>query len=184
MDIDCSASRPSVRPASHAGSSGEREVSDRSADHDRQMQISPGTICRHSYRQRSHSDAQAAGPHPGSCSASGVGMGQVNPSRPLKVALLLPGPITDGTFCSAADKGIKAAEQKFPNIKVTMQENISFCPIGRGDARLCPRWLRRRDRPWVPVRRAGYEVAQGISQDLVHRQYRKGSRRTQPRVVR
>ena len=51
---------------------------------------------------------------------------QVNPSRPLKVALLLPGTITDGTFCSAADKGMKAAEKKFPNIKVTMQENISF----------------------------------------------------------
>ncbi|MFZ0126426.1 MAG: hypothetical protein WAL48_19845, partial [Xanthobacteraceae bacterium] len=48
------------------------------------------------------------------------GWSQVNPSRPLKVALLLPGPITDGTFCSAANKGIKAAEQKFPNINVTM----------------------------------------------------------------
>ena len=34
------------------------------------------------------------------------GWSQVNPSRPLKVALLLPGPITDGTFCSAANKGI------------------------------------------------------------------------------
>jgi basic membrane protein A len=54
------------------------------------------------------------------------GWSQVNPSRPLKVALLLPGPITDGTFCSAANKGMKAAEQKFPNIKVTMQENIPF----------------------------------------------------------
>jgi basic membrane protein A len=51
---------------------------------------------------------------------------QTDPKRPLKVALLLPGTVTDGTFCSAADKGIKAAEKKFPNIKVTMQENISF----------------------------------------------------------
>src|SRR5262245_65215850 len=54
------------------------------------------------------------------------GWGQANPSRPLKVALLLPGPITDGTFNSAANKGMKAAEKKFPNIKVTTQENITF----------------------------------------------------------
>ncbi len=54
------------------------------------------------------------------------GWGQTDPSRPLKVALLLPGPVTDGTFNSAADKGIKAAQQKFPNIKVTVQENITF----------------------------------------------------------
>src|SRR5262245_56830085 len=56
-----------------------------------------------------------------------AGLTQANPpSRPLKVALLLPGPITDGTFNSAANKGMKAAEQKFPNIKVTTQENITF----------------------------------------------------------
>ena len=55
-----------------------------------------------------------------------AGWTQTNPSRPLKVALLLPGPVTDGTFNSAADKGMKAAQQKFPNIKVTVQENITF----------------------------------------------------------
>jgi basic membrane protein A len=55
-----------------------------------------------------------------------AGFTQATPVKTLKVALLLPGPITDGTFCSAANKGIKAAEQKFPNIKVTMQENIPF----------------------------------------------------------
>jgi basic membrane protein A and related proteins len=54
------------------------------------------------------------------------GWAQADSSRPLKVALLLPGPVTDGTFNSAADKGIKAAERKFPSIKVTVQENISF----------------------------------------------------------
>ena len=54
------------------------------------------------------------------------GWAQSNSTRPLRVALLLPGPVTDGTFNSAADKGIKAAERKFPNIKVTVQENISF----------------------------------------------------------
>jgi len=55
-----------------------------------------------------------------------AGWAQTDPSRPLKVALLLPGPVTDGTFNSAADKGMKAAQQKFPNIKVTVQENITF----------------------------------------------------------
>jgi len=44
----------------------------------------------------------------------------------LKVALILPGAITDGTFSSAADKGIKAAQKKFPQIKVSVRENTSF----------------------------------------------------------
>ncbi len=43
----------------------------------------------------------------------------------LKVALVLPGPITDGTFNSAAHKGIKKAEKKY-DIKVSIQENTSF----------------------------------------------------------
>lgn len=43
----------------------------------------------------------------------------------LKVALVLPGPITDGTFSTAAYKGIKEAEKKY-DIKVSIQENTSF----------------------------------------------------------
>lgn len=43
-----------------------------------------------------------------------------------KVALILPGAITDGTFSSAANKGIKAAQEKFPQIKVSIRENTSF----------------------------------------------------------
>jgi len=43
---------------------------------------------------------------------------QVDPHRPLKVALVLPGPVSDGTFNSAAAKGIKAAQAKYPNITV------------------------------------------------------------------
>ncbi len=43
----------------------------------------------------------------------------------LRVALVLPGPITDGTFNSAAYQGIKAAEQKY-KIKVSIQENTTF----------------------------------------------------------
>ena len=43
----------------------------------------------------------------------------------LRVALVLPGPITDGTFNSAAYQGIKQAEQKY-KIKVSIQENTSF----------------------------------------------------------
>jgi basic membrane protein A len=41
------------------------------------------------------------------------------------VALVLPGPITDGTFNSAAYQGIKAAEKKY-KIKVSVQENTTF----------------------------------------------------------
>jgi len=47
----------------------------------------------------------------------------------LKVALVLPGSVTDGTFNSAAAKGIKAAENKFPNIKVSIRENTGFADI-------------------------------------------------------
>ncbi len=46
----------------------------------------------------------------------------------LRVALVLPGPITDGTFNSAAHQGIKAAEQKY-KIKVAIQENTQFAQI-------------------------------------------------------
>lgn len=53
-------------------------------------------------------------------------------TKQLKVGLILPGPITDGTFNSTAYKGIKAAEKKY-NIKVSIQENVS---IAAGEAAL------------------------------------------------
>lgn len=46
-------------------------------------------------------------------------------SKQLNVALVLPGPVSDGTFNSAANVGIKAAEKKY-NIKVSIQENVTF----------------------------------------------------------
>lgn len=49
-----------------------------------------------------------------------------DPKRPLKVALVLPGPITDGTFNSAANKGIEAAKKRFPNIQVSVRENTAM----------------------------------------------------------
>ncbi len=49
-------------------------------------------------------------------------------AKTLKVALVLPGPITDGTFNSAAHKGIKAAEKKY-DIKVSIRENTKFAEI-------------------------------------------------------
>lgn len=54
----------------------------------------------------------------------GLALGQQKTE--LKVALILPGSATDGTFSSAAVKGIKAAQQKFPQIKVSVRENTSF----------------------------------------------------------
>jgi basic membrane protein A and related proteins len=42
--------------------------------------------------------------------------------------LVLPGPITDGTFNSAAYKGIKKAEKRF-NLKISVQENTSMAKI-------------------------------------------------------
>ncbi len=46
-------------------------------------------------------------------------------AQTLKVGLVLPGPITDGTFNTAAYQGIKEAEKKY-DIKVSVQENTPF----------------------------------------------------------
>jgi basic membrane protein A len=46
-------------------------------------------------------------------------------TKQLRVGLVLPGPISDGTYNSAAHQGIKAAEKKY-NIKVSIQENTGF----------------------------------------------------------
>lgn len=45
-----------------------------------------------------------------------------------RVALVLPGPITDGTFNSAANKGIEAARAKY-DIEVVVRENTDFAQI-------------------------------------------------------
>ena len=45
--------------------------------------------------------------------------------RPLRVGLVLPGPITDGTFNSAAHDGIKKAQAKY-KLDVSIQENTTF----------------------------------------------------------
>jgi basic membrane protein A and related proteins len=50
-------------------------------------------------------------------------LAQINPSRPLKVAVVLPGPVSDGTYNSAAAKGVKEAQAKYPNITVSVREN-------------------------------------------------------------
>jgi basic membrane protein A len=46
----------------------------------------------------------------------------------LRVALVLPGPITDGTFNSAANKGILAAQEKY-DIEVSIRENTEIAEI-------------------------------------------------------
>src|SRR5579883_381781 len=53
-------------------------------------------------------------------------LAEADPHRPLKVALILPGPVSDGTFNSAAAKGIKAAQAKYPNITVSIRENTGM----------------------------------------------------------
>src|SRR5690606_12689022 len=45
-----------------------------------------------------------------------------------RIALVLPGPITDGTFNSAANKGIEAAKAKY-DIDVVVRENTDFAQI-------------------------------------------------------
>jgi len=45
-----------------------------------------------------------------------------------RIALVLPGPVTDGTFNSAANKGIEAAKAKY-DIEVVVRENTDFAQI-------------------------------------------------------
>jgi basic membrane protein A and related proteins len=54
---------------------------------------------------------------------------QVDPKRPLKVALVLPGSVSDGTFNAAAAKGIKEAQAKYPNVTVSVRENTGMAQI-------------------------------------------------------
>ena len=49
-------------------------------------------------------------------------------AKTLRVALVLPGPITDGTFNSAANQGIEKAKQKY-DIEVSLRENTAFAEI-------------------------------------------------------
>jgi basic membrane protein A and related proteins len=58
---------------------------------------------------------------------------QVDPHRPLKVALVLPGPVSDGTYNSAAAKGIEKAKAHYPNISVSIRENTG---MAEGEAAL------------------------------------------------
>ena len=50
-------------------------------------------------------------------------------TKKVKVGLVLPGPVTDGTFNSAAAKGIKSAEKKYPNISVSIRENTPMSQV-------------------------------------------------------
>ena len=48
---------------------------------------------------------------------------QASANKNLKVALILPGSVTDGTFNSAAAQGIKKAQEKYPGLHVSIREN-------------------------------------------------------------
>ena len=50
-------------------------------------------------------------------------------TKKVRVGLVLPGPVTDGTFNSAAAKGIKSAEKKYPNISVSIRENTPMSQV-------------------------------------------------------
>lgn len=60
-----------------------------------------------------------------SVAAVAVGGANVALAKQLRVALVLPGPITDGTFNTAAYQGLKKAQKKY-DLKVSIQENVTF----------------------------------------------------------
>jgi basic membrane protein A len=49
--------------------------------------------------------------------------------RPLKVAMILPGSVADGTFNTAAAKAADAAKKKFSNVSVSVRENTTSTQI-------------------------------------------------------
>jgi basic membrane protein A and related proteins len=57
--------------------------------------------------------------------AAAIGFAVPVAAQQLKVALVLPGPITDGTFNTAAHQGLLAAQKKY-NIQISVQENTTF----------------------------------------------------------
>jgi basic membrane protein A and related proteins len=66
-----------------------------------------------------------------SCAAFALGLAVLPlaaQAETLRVALVLPGPISDGTFNSAAHKGIEAAKAKY-GIEVSIRENTDFAQI-------------------------------------------------------
>jgi len=65
--------------------------------------------------------------------------------RPLRVGLVLPGPITDGTFNSAAHEGLKKAQVKY-KLDVSVQENTTFA---------------QSEQAMLNYARAGYDVVIG-----------------------
>ena len=117
-------------------------------------------------------------------SQASVSVAQVDPKRPLKVALVLPGPVSDGTFNSAAAKGIKAAQAKYPNITVSIRENTG---MAQSEAAL----FEYASNGYDVVIGHGFQFAEGgeedpqpVSEDLVHHQHRQNCRGAQSRVVR
>lgn len=60
-------------------------------------------------------------------------LAQADPHRPLKVALVLPGPVSDGTFNTSAAKGMREAQAKYPNLNVSVRENVG---VGQSEAAL------------------------------------------------
>ena len=99
---------------------------------------------------------------------------QVDKSRPLKIALVLPGPVSDGTFNTSAANGIKEAQAKYPNISVSIRENTS---VAQSEAAL------------FEYARNGYDVvighgfqfaegakkdSQAVSEHVVRCEHRKG----------
>lgn len=56
-------------------------------------------------------------------SAIGSSNAAENQTRHLKVAVILPGSVTDGTFNAAAGRAADAAKKKFSNIAVSVREN-------------------------------------------------------------
>jgi basic membrane protein A and related proteins len=54
---------------------------------------------------------------------------QAQSGTKLKIGVVLPGPVTDGTFNSAAAKGIKAAQSKYPDITVSIRENTAMSDV-------------------------------------------------------
>ena len=96
--------------------------------------------------------------------AASIATAHAQANRPLKVALILNGSVTDGTFNAAAAKAGKAAQAKFPNISVSIRENTA---------------LAQTEQAVVDYIRDGYDVVVGYGfqfaevAERIHDQYPK-----------
>ena len=106
----------------------------------------------------------------GAVMASGL---KLTPARAadLKVAIVMPGNITDKSWTQAGYEGLMRIKDEL-GIETAYSEKVGAARPGRGDGRLRAPRLQHRDRPWRRVPGRGQPRRRRFPRDDLHRQQR------------